>query len=742
MMRAAIAAREAFSIEVLNYAKDGRAYWVAIDCTPVFDHLGRLERFVAMERDITSTRELHAELKASEEKHRRIFETAREVIWEFDHQGRITLLNPAWERLTGHSIADTLGRHFVDFMVDNQRTAGRLALQAINEGGAEEFNELGCFITRAGEERWFEIRARAYRRPGGERFCVGSLHDVHERRMAEESRRAAEEALHESQERYARAIEAASDAIWEHDRGTGRFYVSDRFAEMLRVDTAVHPTSPEEVFSKVHPDDLAAHLRHLDAMVTSSDTVTWESRFRAGDGSYRWLRIRGRAIRDAAGVPVLTSGTASDVHDARLAGEELRAMQVRYQRAMDGSNDGVFERNMLTDEFYFSDRFDEILGYPPGGMPRQRDAWIKMIHPDDRKSHAEAVERLVAGNAAVMWEVRFGTARGEYRWLRLRGIATRDARGVPFLTSGTASDIHQARLAEEELKRHRDNLAHLVEERTAGLEAAGREAERQREEAEAARQIAVDANLAKSEFLANMSHELRTPMHAIISFANFGVEKIDRVDAAKLLHYFHNIRKSGSRLLSLLNDLLDLSKLEAGKMQMSRQPSDLGGLIGEAIAEVEMLARSRDIDLRSKTVGPATASIDNMRMLQVLRNLLSNAIKFTPEGGAVRVECAFVPCGGFDAASGSIEISVSDNGLGIPENELEAVFDKFVQSSKTKTGAGGTGLGLAICREIVTAHGGTIQAFNNPSPASGATFVVRLPAGEPARVALPEQSLT
>ena len=725
LMRDAIATRQPFSTEVLNYTKGGSAYWVTIDCTPVFDHLGRLERFVSVERDVTSTRELHAALKASEGKHRSIFEAAHDVIWELDRDGGITMLNPAWERFTGFTVAETLGKSFVDLVVARQRQAALKAVDAIGDGSMEEFSDLICFTTRDGGERWFEVRARADFRANGERYCVGTLHDVQDRRMAEASRRAAEEALRESQERYARAIEGASDAIWERDLRSGSFFVSDRFRDMLRVDESTRPTSLEEVFVMVHPDDLVSHRRHIETMVASVDTVTWESRFRTGDGGYRWLRVRGRAIRDAAGVPVLTSGTASDVHDARMASEELRAMQVRYQRAMDGSNDGVFEHNMATGEFYFSDRFDEILGYTPGAMPRMRAEWVKLVHPDDADAHQAGVASMLSGTGAVMWEVRFLTAQGTYRWLRLRGIATRDASGKPVTTSGTASDIHAARLADEELKRHRDNLAQLVDERTAGLEAARRQA--------------VDANLAKSEFLANMSHELRTPMHAIISFANFGVEKIDRVDVVKLLHYFNNIKKSGSRLLALLNDLLDLSKLEAGKMAMNRQRTDVDALIGEATAEVEALARARGVDVRTTIAGAAVASLDAMRMLQVLRNLLSNAIKFTPEGGYVRIACAALPR--TEATPAGLQIDVSDNGVGIPEDELESVFDKFVQSSKTKTGAGGTGLGLAICREIMAAHGGTIHATNNAQPESGATFHIWIPATEPARAALAEVSL-
>ena len=177
----------------------------------------------------------------------------------------------------------------------------------------------------------------------------------------------------------------------------------------------------------------------------------------------------------------------------------------------------------------------------------------------------------------------------------------------------------------------------------------------------------------------------------------------------------------------LLNDLLDLSKLEAGKMQMQRQATDPCSLIEEAISEFEALARSRGIELSARLEAQPLLSIDATRMLQVLRNLLSNALKFTPTGGQVVVACRLLPDAGGGARGRQLELSVCDDGIGIPEDELETVFDKFVQSSQTKTGAGGTGLGLAICREIVTAHGGSIRARNNLPPAHGAAFVVCLP---------------
>ena len=593
VMRAAIAAGEPFMVELFNYSKGGRRYRVSIECVPVFDHTGKLERFVAMERDITAERDLHTGLKASEQRFRDLTDLSSDWFWETDADFRLVEISGG----------------------ENEQRGG------------QSMTGLGLRPWDSPNVQLDPLQRDAYR------------------------------------------------SMFESRKGFENF-------------------------------EYAAPLE---------------------DGEVCWRSISGKPLFDNAGTLTGFRGVGRDITQTKLAERALRQTQERYQRAIDGANDGIWERDIAQDRFYFSDRFDEILGYLPGDMPRDRLEWVALVHPQDLPMHSAGVERMLRGGGATMWDARYRTAGGSYRWLRMRGIAVRGADGRPLLTSGTASDIHEAKIAEHELERHRDHLAELVQERTGKLEMA-------RSEADAERRRAVSANLAKSEFLANMSHELRTPMHAIISFANFGVEKAAQAERAKLQHYFNNIQKSGGRLLSLLNDLLDLSKLEAGKMMLEFQLVEVQSLVNEAFTEAEALAHSHGITLRASVTTSLAARIDPMRMLQVLRNLLSNAIKFTPAGGTVEIVCLAGDPDDEDRHAGpGVEIRVSDTGVGIPGNELEMVFDKFVQSSKTKTGAGGTGLGLAICREIVTAHGGAIHARNNPEPAGGACFVVWLPANAVAR---------
>jgi signal transduction histidine kinase len=223
-----------------------------------------------------------------------------------------------------------------------------------------------------------------------------------------------------------------------------------------------------------------------------------------------------------------------------------------------------------------------------------------------------------------------------------------------------------------------------------------------------AKEAADASNQAKGEFLANISHELRTPLHGILSYAKFGVDEAQSGPREELIDYFGTIKTCSQTLLVLVNDLLDLAKLEAGRMRMEFQPSNLAPLVAVVIDEFHSLCSTRNIEIGlNEPYDDVDLNLDSERIKQVLRNLLANAVRFSPEGGSVMVSLHCV--------DGRMRVSVADDGPGVPPNELEAIFDKFVQSSKTKSGSGGTGLGLAICRQIVTGHHGRIWAENGPT---------------------------
>ncbi len=241
-----------------------------------------------------------------------------------------------------------------------------------------------------------------------------------------------------------------------------------------------------------------------------------------------------------------------------------------------------------------------------------------------------------------------------------------------------------------------------------------RDAERATREA---RDAAEQASRAKSEFVANISHELRTPLQAILGFSELGFTR--GREQARLAGMFSDIHRSGQRMLALVNDLLDVAKIESAVGTLELQRCDLRALVQAVLLELDPLLGQRRLRVALQLADEALVGrVDPLRMHQALRNVVANAIRFSPEGGVLEIAAQAV-------SPQACALTVADRGPGIPPAELESIFEAFVQSSLTKNGAGGTGLGLAICRTIIDVHGGHISAANRAG--GGAVFTIRLP---------------
>lgn len=280
--------------------------------------------------------------------------------------------------------------------------------------------------------------------------------------------------------------------------------------------------------------------------------------------------------------------------------------------------------------------------------------------------------------------------------------------------------------ARSKIEGYNESLKKQVYEKTSDLLISKVKAEKLYTQAEEARREAEKANQLKSEFLANMSHELRTPLNSILGFSRAGLRRIDKWSNEEHAENLELIQDGGERLLSLLNNLLDLSKLEAGATSYEMREHNLHRVISELMVQLRSLFEEKNLSLEiAESNFEPIAVFDKEKIEQVVINLVSNAIKFSPEGTTIHIE--------YDRKEERDGIflfcAIKDEGVGIPEDELEDVFNKFTQSSKTKTGAGGTGLGLAICKEIIEQHHGYIWVENNSD--GGATFIFKLPVTQP-----------
>jgi PAS domain S-box-containing protein len=275
-------------------------------------------------------------------------------------------------------------------------------------------------------------------------------------------------------------------------------------------------------------------------------------------------------------------------------------------------------------------------------------------------------------------------------------------------------DNTERKAAERELRAHRERLEELVQERTSELQLAKAAAER--------------ANRAKSDFLANMTHELRTPMHAILAFAQLALERKPDEEVQQDLVC---IKQAGARLLALLNDLLDLSRLESSMMTLEIERCDLRQLIQDVLVQLQPTVEKKRLRVELQSEPGCTsheAQVDRRLMREAILNIVANAVRFSREDQQICVRFSHVDQSSpADPEVHALQIEVEDEAIGIPPAELEIIFEKFVQSSATRNAAGGRGLGLSICRQIVRLHSGTVYAYNNIR--GGATFVLILPRG-------------
>lgn len=517
-------------------------------------------------------------------------------------------------------------------------------------------------------------------------------------RAALERAENAEAERRETAERMEMANEAAGISMWEWDVKTNTVKVAAGSAFVKRIGGATSYAGADYTRDYVHPDDRQAYdqtfIDSLSVPRGGDDRIAHRYRLVRADAAVQHIQFHGRILRNVNGNPTGILGVDWEVtreeeaaREIARQAEQLREAQERFQRAISGTQDALFEVNVRTGEVWNSPRLMQMLGFEESFIP---GSFSTLLHPEDAPRVNQATVDHLHANASFDIEYRLRRKNGDWLWVRSRAAAQRDAHGHPLWLAGSIADITEARAAREAM-----------------VSAAA--------EAEA-------ASRSKSTFLATMSHEIRTPMNGVIGMTGLLLDTgLDRVQR----DYAETIRASADSLLTILNDILDFSKIEAGKLDIEAIDLDLNLNVDDvgSIMAFQAAAKGLELVVNVRPEVPERVLGDPQRIRQCLLNLVGNAIKFTHSGEVVVEVCSL----GRQNGRALVHFEVRDTGIGIAPDSLARLFQPFIQAdSSTTRKFGGTGLGLSIVHKLVEMMGGRVGAHSEVGKGSAFWFTLPL----------------
>lgn len=527
-------------------------------------------------------------------------------------------------------------------------------------------------------------------------FIAGVTRDVTERKQIEKR-------LQEKQQLLDVALDASKTGTFRWDPNMDQFISVDAtFVKMFALEEYGGALTAGDVGTRVHPEDMHIFNTALEGLFRGEDLET-EFRIVLPDGTVTWIYDRGRMIRDENGKLLHVVGACTDITRVKSIEMELRAAERNREFIMESLPQKLFIADASGAILYHNRPWADYTGL---SIEQTKTEWHTFIHPADIDYNIATWQKALNNGTLFSIEHRFRNADGEYRWHVSRALPMHDESGEIQLWVGSSTDIHDVKMAQRLLEEREDRLASL------------------NLELQQARDTAVAASTAKSKFLASMSHELRTPLNAIIGYSEMLKDDLTQTGASDMVGDLDKILLSARHLLAVISDILDVSKLEAGKMEFEVQSFDLREVVEEATTLMLPLIEKNENTLESifPDNGPLVITTDRVRVRQVLFNLLSNAAKFT-EKGHISISCARrTSPSGVDF----VELAVADSGIGIEEDKIKQLFQEFSQlERRTHPMFGGTGLGLAISRRLCQLLGGEIEVVSEKD--KGSVFTVYLP---------------
>jgi PAS domain S-box-containing protein len=683
----------------------GQPLWVKVIGTCLLDGFGRPAGLLHLIDDITTEKETQAALVEVSSLQQGILNSTDYAIISTDPDGIIQTFNAGAERMLGYTADEVVGKATPELFHDPKEVfayeASRIAqgkappptafaalVAEAREGIVSEHS--WTYVTKTGERVPIMLSIAAlWHQPKTLAGFVGIAKDITQQRLAEQQ-------VQQFQARL-QFVMSSSLAITYTCRPTPDTFtctfISNNVTRLLGYSPATVLNDPTFWIDHLHPEDKEVVLSSLPQLF-ERDRLSREYRFRHSDGHYCWLQDEPRLVRDEAGQPQEIVGYLADISDRKAAEAEAEEQRQLLQEILDGLPISLFLKEYRDGQVMI--RF--INRTTREGFNLQN---VDLTTVSYGGLFGEASDRFLQNDLLVL-ESGKPTIEEDYfihNGQTLHFLLSRTPIYRPngeHLLLASAVDISDRKGAEERLHHTNEQLA----QSNAALQRATR---------------------LKDEFLANMSHELRTPLNAILGMTEGLDEGVFGEISDRQRSAITTIERSGKHLLELINDILDLSKVESGKLELQAAPVPVSTLCEASLLFVRQQAHTKGIEIYSE-IPPnlPDINVDGRRIQQVLINLLTNAVKFTPEGGNVRLMVQA------DSSRQRLEMSIIDSGIGITPEDLQKLFKPFVQiDNRLNRHHSGTGLGLALVRRLMELHGGTVSVTSTVG--QGSCFTISLP---------------
>jgi PAS domain S-box-containing protein len=699
---AILSGKPGYKLEYRVRKSNGDVCWICEDSRIESVGAGRW-RLTGVFTDITERKEAEALFHQADLQRAAIVRVALDAIIVMNQSGQIVEFNPAAEAMFNYDRESAIGESLANLVIPPDLREQHLA-------GLSLFLETGHGPVLNKRIELVGMRANASQFPvevaitpvqlQDETLFIGFVRDITDRVAAETESLAQSKRLESERTRLAHAQSLAHTGSWSFDVATQTLSISEELFRLAGHEPQAFDVTWDSLFEFFFWEDwpLVCASDMFDAGENSPppDHIV---RIRRPNGEVRYMLSRTRASYGSDGERERIYGTLADITDRWVAEQVLeRFFTMSLDMLSIASTDGYFKRMNPAFETTLGFTVDELMSEPS----------ISFVHPEDRARTIQTMVDLESGTEVRQFINRFRCRDGSYRWFSWMAAPFGDQ------IYSVAHDITRIKEAEEELLLLNAELELRVEQRTRDLAIAKEQADQ--------------ANEAKSEFLSRMSHELRTPLNSIIGFGQI-LERRELDSMTK--ESAHYILKSGRHLLELVNEVLDLARLEAGHFDVSIEPVELETLVGECLQLVGVLADEKKISVQAHCSQDNSVIVlaDQRRLKQVLINLLSNGIKYNRPNGRVEIE--------WDPATDlGVQIRIKDTGIGIRAEHLQKLFKPFERLGAGQSSVEGTGLGLSLSHKLVTLMGGSLSVESEFG--IGSTFSILLPEAPKATLLTPD----